>query len=219
MAKRVNPPNSGDRPIVDLPRSRDNMDSVRLYALVVGINDYQGTVTPLGGCINDVNLVAKYLHNHPVYGKSVDKAYEPIANNASVDKTIEAGNLHLRILTNAEATYENVMNAFDEHLIQGGGTNEDTFWFHFSGHGTEQFTAEEFYKPKDGQGNDIASLEPNGKDQNLVCYNPGGTQKGIFIADKEIAAMLNALENGVPAKGDKKPHIVVTLDCCHSGSG
>ncbi|MEL6671903.1 MAG: caspase family protein, partial [Bacteroidota bacterium] len=25
--------------------------------------------------------------------------------------------------------------------------------------------------------------------------------------------------NGVPAKGDKKPHIVVTLDCCHSGSG
>ena len=77
----------------------------------------------------------------------------------------------------------------------------------------------EFAKPVDANGKALPSLEPNGKDQSLVCYNPEGIQNGIFIADKDLAAMIDKLYNSVPTKDDAIPHIVFSLDCCHSGSG
>lgn len=202
------------RPFPTTPRSKDGVQA-RIFALLVGINDYQGTVTKLGGCINDVNLTANYLREK--FGKK--KAIRLIEAKASVDTSENHGRLHLRMLTNAKATYANIISAFDDHLINGGGTADDTFWFHFSGHGTEQFTAAEFAKPVDANGNALPSLEPNGKDQSLVCYNPGGTQNGIFLADKELAAMIDTLYKSVPTKEGAIPHIVVSLDCCHSGSG
>ncbi|WP_020537467.1 caspase family protein [Lewinella cohaerens] len=187
----------------------------RIFALLVGINDYQGTVTKLGGCINDVNLTANYLREK--FGKQKDAKL--IEAKESVDFTEQHGRLHLRILTNAKATYVNIISAFENHLVNGGGTADDTFWFHFSGHGTEQFTAAEFAKPVDANGNALPSLEPNGKDQSLVCYNPEGIQSDIFLADKELAAMIDTLYHSVPTKEGAIPHIVVSLDCCHSGSG
>lgn len=202
------------RPFPTTPRSKDGAQP-RIFALLVGVNDYQGTVTKLGGCVNDVNLTANYLRKN--FGDQTEE--KRIDVRASVDSTEEHGRLHLRILTNAEATYENVIKAFEEHLVNGGGTSEDTFWFHFSGHGTEQFTATEFAKPVDANGKALPSLEPNGKDQSLVCYNPGGTQSDIFLADKELAAMIDTLYHSVPTKEDTHPHIVFSLDCCHSGSG
>lgn len=206
--------NSNPRPFPTTPRSKDGVQP-SIFALLVGINDYQGTVLKLGGCINDVNLTANYLRKK--FGK--EKAEKLIEAKASVDTTEQHGRLHLRILTNAKATYAAIISAFEDHLINGGGTADDTFWFHFSGHGTEQFTATEFANPKDAAGNALPSLEPNGKDQSLVCYNPGGTQSDIFLADKELAAMIDTLYKGVPAKEDAIPHIVFSLDCCHSGSG
>jgi pimeloyl-ACP methyl ester carboxylesterase len=202
------------RPFPTTPRSKDGVQP-RIFALLIGINDYQGTVTKLGGCINDVNLTANYLRKK--FGD--DKTEKLIKVKESVDTTEKHGRLYLRILTNAKATYAAIINAFEDHLINGGGTADDTFWFHFSGHGTEQFTAAEFSNPKDPEGKDLPSLEPNGKDQSLVCYNPGGTQSGIFLADKELAAMIDTLYKGVPTKEDSIPHIVFSLDCCHSGSG
>jgi hypothetical protein len=202
------------RPFPTTPRSKNGVQP-RIFALLVGINDYQGTVTKLGGCVNDVNLTANYLRKK--FGK--EKAEKLIEAKESVATNEQHGRLFLRILTNAEATYANIISAFEDHLINGGGTADDTFWFHFSGHGTEQFTAAAFAKPKDAAGNALPSLEPNGKDQSLVCYNPGGTQSDIFLADKELAAMIDTLYKSVPTKEDAIPHIVVSLDCCHSGSG
>lgn len=202
------------RPFPTTPRSKDGVQP-RIFALLIGINDYQGTVTKLGGCVNDVNLTANYLRKK--FGQ--DKTEKIIKVKESVDTTEKHGRLHLRILTNAKATYAAIINAFEDHFIKGSGTADDTFWFHFSGHGTEQFTAAEFAKPVDANGNALPSLEPNGKDQSLVCYNPEGIQNGIFIADKELAAMIDKLYKSVPTKEDAIPHIVFSLDCCHSGSG
>ncbi len=106
--------------------------------------------------------------------------------------------LQIRRLENQDATYDSVKKGFREHLAQAGPS--DIAWFHFSGHGSEEKTAPEFL-----------ALEPNGKDQTLICIDSG--VNGVnHLADKELAVMLNEL-------GAKNPHLVVSLDCCHSGSG
>ncbi len=111
-------------------------------------------------------------------------------------------NLQIRRLENATATYANIIKGFREHL--GAASHEDIAWFHFSGHGSEEKTAPEFLV-----------LEPNGKDQTLICADSraGGSH---HLADKELAVLLNELATKNP---DGPPHIVVSLDCCHSGSG
>jgi pimeloyl-ACP methyl ester carboxylesterase len=110
--------------------------------------------------------------------------------------------LQIRRLENKTATYDNVKKGFREHLAQAGPS--DIAWFHFSGHGSEEKTAPEFL-----------ALEPNGKDQTLICIDSG--VNGVnHLADKELAVLLNELASKNPAS---PPHLVVSLDCCHSGSG
>ena len=71
-------------------------------------------------------------------------------------------------------------------------------WFHFSGHGSRQHSAPEFNQ-----------FYPEGLDETLVCYN--SRLIGQFdLADKEIAVLLSEINAG---------HILVSFDCCHSGSG
>ncbi|HXR82000.1 MAG TPA: caspase family protein, partial [Saprospiraceae bacterium] len=110
--------------------------------------------------------------------------------------------LQIRRLENQTATYDNVIKGFREHLSQAGPS--DIAWFHYSGHGSEEKTAPEFL-----------ALEPNGKDQTLICIDSG--INGVpHLADKELAVLLNELASKNPAT---PPHLVVSLDCCHSGSG
>lgn len=193
---RVNPGGGGIRPLPDPGRTKEDIANMNIYALLVGIDKYQGKkITKLGGCVKDVNLVKTFLEN-----KYKDR-------------------LKLRMLTDEEATYENIIAAFEQHLVNGGGEGKDTFWFHFSGHGSEQFTAEQFYKPVDANGKPMPTLAANGKDQTLVCYNPGGTTDGIYLADKELAILISRIHEKARSIGKIKPHILVTLDCCHSGTG
>ena len=112
-------------------------------------------------------------------------------------------NVHLKKLEDQQATYGHIKTAFRDHLGQAGPG--DIIWFHFSGHGSEEPTAKEFL-----------DLEPNGKDQNLICYpDPSGSSD--YLADKELAVLLYELQQ--KASGSEPVHIVVSLDCCHSGSG
>ncbi|MDB4285987.1 caspase family protein [bacterium] len=76
------------------------------------------------------------------------------------------------VLTDQQATDQNIIQEFHEHLCNA--TGNDTVWFHFSGHGCEQYTANEFLRSIGAAGNEM-SVEPNGKDQTLVCYKSPGT--------------------------------------------
>lgn len=176
------------------PRLKDQSDQIKIYALVVGIDNYQEDIPALSGCLQDVDLVADFLQER--YGER----------------------LVLRTLKDEEATYEEVIAAFKEHLIDGEGGVDDTYWFHFSGHGSEQFTAPEFFQPKNAEGELLPSLASNGKDQTLVCFNGEAAGDNIFLADKELAVLIHELHEKVNT-GDRIPHVLISLDCCHSGTG
>lgn len=173
----------------------------KIFALLVGINDYTPPVSGLQGCLKDVNRIEHYLKKNFGTGEAISVEADGIAFQKS-------GSLHICRLLDEEATHSNIIKAFRQFLRQAGP--EDAAWFHFSGHGSEAFTAEAFLE-----------LEPNGKDQTLVCFRPEDSDEIFQLADKELAVLLHEVatqdRDGRPK--ESSPHLVVSLDCCHSGSG
>ncbi|WP_242652731.1 caspase family protein [Intrasporangium flavum] len=106
--------------------------------------------------------------------------------------------LDLLVVTDAAATRERVATAFAEHLGQAGP--DDTALFYFSGHGSQQDTPPELW-----------SLEPDHRNETIVCVD-SRSDGGWDLADKEVAT----LAAGVAESGC---HLLVVLDCCHSGGG
>lgn len=146
-----------------------------VYALLAGINDYQGRLNSLNGCVDDIRGFQDFLEGR-VDGK------------------------HRRILplVNGGATRGNIINGFTEHLARAG--ENDVAIFYFSGHGSHEPVEKRYW-----------FLEPNGRNQTIVCAD--SRRPGIpDLADKEISELIDT----VAANG---PHVLVVLDCCHSGSG
>lgn len=176
----------------------------KYYILLVGIDDYPNPFTPLNGCLKDIDQVESYIEDWiKEQQPSLAESQQLFADDIPIR---QIGPVQILRLADAQATYENIHKAFRDFLSQAraGDEGEDVVWFHFSGHGSEEYTAEEFL-----------TLEPNGKDQTLVTYNENPTSGQTHLADKEIAVLLHSLAN---EKGEA-PHILVSLDCCHSGSG
>jgi pimeloyl-ACP methyl ester carboxylesterase len=149
--------------------------ATRVYALLVGINDYSSEVGKLAGCLNDVDHFQAYLND----------------NFAKADLAIE-------VLKDGDATRDNVIKQFRARL--GKAADGDVALFHYCGHGARWASAKAFKE-----------FFPDGKDEGLVCIDsrrPGG----FDLADKELAILISDV-----AKNNA--HVVVMLDCCHSGSG
>ena len=91
----------------------------RLYALLVGINDYPPEVGKLAGCRNDVD------HFHAYLSGNFDQA-----------------NLAIEILKDSEATRENVIKQFRSHL--GKAREGDVALFQYCGHGARWASANAF---------------------------------------------------------------------------
>ena len=153
-----------------------------IYVLLVGINEYNDPDSRLHGCVKDVKHVEEFVVE--TYSKDHD--------------------VHVLKLVDEQATYRGIIDAFRSHLGLAGP--QDSVWFHYSGHGTEEWTAREF-----------ARFDPNGRDQTLLCHDSGRSAENL--ADKELAALLSELTCTDEAQNITGPHMVVSLDCCHSGSG
>jgi hypothetical protein len=108
----------------------------------------------------------------------------------------EKYDLEICTLRNEEATKEQVIREFERHL--GKATPSDTVFFMYAGHGSQQLSAEEFSEYYNSQ-----------MDETLVCYN-SRLDNGQDLADKELAVLISRI-------GAR--HVLVVLDCCHSGSG
>jgi len=146
----------------------------KIYALLVGINKYKAPVSPLAGAVADVEKINTYLRANYL-----------------------AEELEIIMLKDEEGTYKNVTEKFRSHL--GKATKEDIVWFHYSGHGSRQFTAKEFESTTFGK-----------KDETLVLYD--SRPNGLDLADKELAALIAEVNENCS-------HLLITLDSCHSGSG
>ncbi len=106
--------------------------------------------------------------------------------------------LHLRVLTDRKATRETVITVFREHLGQAKDGDSAVFWY--SGHGAQELAPPEHWK-----------LEPDHLNETLVLFD--SRQPGIYdLADKELAQLVADIT-------DHSAHMLVVLDCCHSGSG
>ncbi|MEE9374261.1 MAG: caspase family protein [Saprospiraceae bacterium] len=156
-----------------------------LFALIVGINDYQHPYKKLKGCVKDANNIKEYI-------------------NTSLKDQFS---LKVESLIDKNATYINVMERFEKHLSKAGP--DDVVWFHFSGHGSQAWSAPEFH-----------ISDASKKDQTMLCY-ASLPNESYNLADKELAVLIYKVANFYP-NGNKKenpPHILISLDCCHSGSG
>ena len=123
-----------------------------------------------------------------------------VAVQALLEKRVSGSDdrLRVRTLLDDAATREAVIDGFHEHL--GQAKSGDVVLFYYSGHGSQEIAPEEFWH-----------LEPDHLDETLVLWD--SRQDGQFdLADKELAALLTQV-------AAEEPHILVILDCCHSGSG
>lgn len=87
-----------------------------IYALLVGINNYQ-TVKRLNGCTNDVKHVRSFLQ-------------QKVASDTT--------SVHIESLVNSEATKQAIVTQFNRHL--GQAQAGDAVFFYFAGHGAQEKT-------------------------------------------------------------------------------
>ncbi|MCU0449620.1 MAG: caspase family protein [Bernardetiaceae bacterium] len=113
----------------------------------------------------------------------------------------EQTTLEIKKLTDGQATRQAIVDGFLNHLAQAGPA--DTVLFYYSGHGAQEPAPTEFWY-----------AEPDRLCETLVCADsrlPGGGGAGD-LTDKELGFLLWQA-------GQRNPHVVAILDCCHSGSG
>ena len=152
------------------------MGKPKLYALLVGINEYKAEfISNLAACVPDVERM----------GQLLTKRFKP-------------ENCEIQTLTNAQATKEEIIKGFEEHLCKA--TETDFALFYYSGHGGTERTPDEF-RP----------YNPSSQIETIICYD-SRTDNNWDLADKEMAKLLAKVN-------EKKPNIIVIMDCCHSGSG
>ena len=149
-----------------------------IYGLVVGVNHYKNTlINTLRGCENDTYLFSQTLQSR--FG---------IAGE------------NLKILLNADATHQKIIDNFQQHLIARDWQADDIAVFYFSGHGAQSAAPEIFW-----------DIEPDHLNESLVCHD-SRTPGVPDLLDKELRYLIAQL-------AAKCGHIAVFLDCCHGGHG
>ncbi len=111
---------------------------------------------------------------------------------------VDAADLSLVVLTDEDATRAAVLDGFRHHLAQAGAA--DVALFYYSGHGAHQAAPPGALGPR---------ARPRERDARARRQPQ---RSGWDLADKELAALLAQ----VCATGC---HVLVVLDCCHSGDG
>ena len=163
--------------------------SRKLYALLVGINEHHPESVKVKNLKGCQNDVEAIQ-------RLLKKQYASLSPN-------------IKILLNEQATRKNIIQNFREHLTTNAGQNS-TILFYFSGHGSRQSMPKAFQRYVAGISKKMR------REETLVCYDSRVCidEKWLEedLADKELAILIEEA-------AEKKAHIVVILDCCHSGSG
>ncbi len=175
--------------------------SPRLFALLVGIDAYPAPLPPLAGCVNDIEavhagLLARLVGPGPATAPTAPPDAGPDAGASTA--ALPTPTLEALVLPNEKATHDGVVGAFGTHLGRAGPG--DVALFYFSGHGSQQrISATQ------------ATVEADRRNETIVLHDsrqPGHSD----LNDKELAVLISrvAVHAG---------HVLVVLDCCHSGDG
>lgn len=159
----------------------------KLYALLVGIDDYKPEVPvmpkckfgPLAGCVNDANTMHGYL------------------------KADESFDLDVVFLKNDEATKDAIVDNLKSHLGKAG--KDDVAFFYYSGHGIQEYADGALWKS-----------ETDGRLECLVCYNDGNGPCLLADKELRflIGQIVNGTKD---KPKQNPPHLLTIFDCCHSG--
>jgi hypothetical protein len=153
----------------------------RKLALLIGINDYTETsaFAKLYGCVTDVELQRELL--------TYRFGFNP---------------KDILTLTDAQATREGMLTAFEEHLIKQARAG-DVVAVHYSGHGS---------RVRDPDGD-----HPDGLNSTFVPIDsslPAGFPEQGGIVQDIMGHTLFLLMKAISTD-----NLTVVLDCCHSGGG
>ncbi len=157
-----------------------SQDTPRKRALLVGINRYvdlEYQWSRLRGAVNDTRLQQELLIHR--FG------FEANA---------------IRILTDEEATRDNILQALEKHLIQWAKPG-DVVVFHFSGHGSQVAEQEEIFPARR-----VSTLVPSDSDLPAGYPNQGGSVKDI--TGHTLWLLMQAIDT---------ENVTFVLDSCHSG--
>lgn len=164
----------------------------RKRAILVGINDYPGSDRSdfktrglwyqLRGAVNDVELQRELLIHR--FGFHADD---------------------ILVLSNKEATRNNILNAFEKHLYQWVKSNDDVVIFHYSGHGSNVIDRNKVFT--DGLNGTIVPVDAQLPD--------GFPQSGGEVDDITAGTIFLLRE----ALGQKTKNATFILDSCYSGGG
>ncbi len=150
----------------------------RKLALLVGINDYEPDLGSLQGCLTDVEMQRELLIHR--FG-------------------FNSNDIHT--ITNAQATRQGILTAFEEHLIKQAKPG-DVVVFHYSGHGSQ-----------------VRDPDPIGKDEfNSTIVPSDRPSDSVNSASQPVPDIMGQtlflLMSAVPTE-----NLTVVLDSCHSGGG
>ncbi|MEH2058265.1 MAG: caspase family protein [Nostoc sp.] len=167
-------------------------DTHRKRALLVGINDYPGTSAQdlktqglwyqLKGAVNDVYLQRELLIHR--FGFHPDDVL---------------------VLSDGQAKRQNILDKFEQHLIQWVKSPDDVVVFHYSGHGSNVIDPNQVFTDK-----------LNGTIVPVDADLPDGyPQKGGEVNDITAGTIFLLRE----ALGRKTKNVTFILDSCYSGGG
>ena len=125
-------------------------------------------------------------------------AQDVAALKSFLEEILSKDNFHSEVLLDDQATYQNIIDYFGEkHLLKA--KQDDVVVIQYSGHGAREKAAPEFL-----------NHFPEGFSETLVCYD-SRTPTGFDLADKELAVLIDRIAS-------QGAHVVLIMDCCHSGS-
>jgi hypothetical protein len=155
----------------------------RKLALLVGINAYPLGVSPLRGCVTDVQMQKELLVHRFGFNPN-----------------------DILTLTDANATRQNLLDAFENHLMQA--QPGDVVVFHFSGHGSLVRDPDPILLPRLDRYDRV-----QGYNGTMLPYDARQGIQGTEVNDimgKTLFLLTSAL---------KTDQVTVMLDSCHSGGG
>jgi hypothetical protein len=150
----------------------------RKLALLVGINDYEPALGSLQGCLTDVEMQRELLIHRFGFNSN-----------------------DILTLTNAQASREGILKAFEEHLIKQAKPG-DVVIFHYSGHGSR-----------------VLDPDPIGGDKfNSTMVPSDRPAQSVTSADTPVPDIMGhslfLLMSAVQTE-----NMTVVLDSCYSGGG